>query len=138
MAETFKLIWSLPALDRLDEPELERVWRMVGGHPCTLEYLDALLNTGTSRGRYHNVTARLTQAVYAKLGRDKGRHWLATARDLDTALAESLTLAADDILLDELLSALSSTPHTERLLLGASVYRETSRHQRPALPTRRR
>ncbi len=32
MAETCKLIWSLPALDRLEEPELERVWRMVGGH----------------------------------------------------------------------------------------------------------
>ncbi|HEU0128412.1 MAG TPA: hypothetical protein VFQ48_07385, partial [Pseudonocardiaceae bacterium] len=87
-----------------------------------LEYLDALLRGGT--GHYHDVTARLTHAVHAKLGRDEGNHWLATARDLDTALAESLTLAADDILLDELLSTLRSTPQAERLLLGASVYRE--------------
>ncbi|MGH3932871.1 MAG: hypothetical protein ACRDTF_23185, partial [Pseudonocardiaceae bacterium] len=122
VAETFKLIWSLPALDHLEEPELERVWRMVGGHPRTLEYLDALLRGGT--GRYHDVTARLTRAVHAKLGRDDGNHWLATARDLDTALAESLTLADDDVLLDELLSTLHSTPYAERLLLGASVYRE--------------
>ncbi|MGH4026586.1 MAG: CHAT domain-containing protein, partial [Pseudonocardiaceae bacterium] len=121
-AETFKLIWSLPALDRLEEPELERVWRMVGGHPRTLEYLDALLRNGA--GRYHDVTARLTKAVHAKLGRDDGNYWLATARDLDTALAESLTLAADDVLLDELLSTLRNTPEAERLLLGASVYRE--------------
>ncbi len=122
VAETFKLIWSLPALDRLDEPELERVWRMVGGHPRTLEYLDALLRGGA--GRYHDVTARFTQAVHAKLGREEGDHWLATARDLDAALAESLTLAADDVLLNELLSTLQATPHAERLLLGASVYRE--------------
>jgi hypothetical protein len=114
-------MWSLPALDRPEESELERVWRMVGGHPRTLEYLDALLRGGA--GRYHDVTARLTHAVHATLGRDEGNRWLATARDLDTALAESLTLA-DDILLDELLSTLRSTPQAERLLLGASVYRE--------------
>jgi len=122
MAETLKLIWSLPALDRLEEPELERVWRMVGGHPRTLEYLDALLCGGG--GRYHEVTARLTRAVHTKLGRGEGNQWLATARDLDTALAESLTLAADDVLLDELLGMLRTTPYAEQLLLGASVYRE--------------
>jgi CHAT domain/Trypsin-like peptidase domain len=36
VAETFKLIWSLPALDRLHDADLERVWRMVGGHPARL------------------------------------------------------------------------------------------------------
>ena len=43
LAETLKLVWSLPHLDRLDDAEIEQVWRMVGGHPRTLEYLDALL-----------------------------------------------------------------------------------------------
>ncbi len=33
-AETLKLIWSLPALDRLDTDQVERLWRMVGGHPA--------------------------------------------------------------------------------------------------------
>ena len=57
-AETMKLAWSLPALDKLDPAELERVWRLAGGHPRSLEYLDALLAGGTAR--YPDVTARLT------------------------------------------------------------------------------
>jgi len=42
-AETLKLAWALPGLDRLGEAELEQVWRMVGGHLRCLKYLDALL-----------------------------------------------------------------------------------------------
>jgi len=44
VAETMKLAWALPAVDELTEAELEQVWRMVGGHPRCLEYLDALLS----------------------------------------------------------------------------------------------
>jgi hypothetical protein len=33
-AETLKLAWTLPGLDRLGEPELEQVWRMVGWAPA--------------------------------------------------------------------------------------------------------
>ena len=58
-AETMKLAWSLPALDQLDEGQLEQVWRLAGGHPRSLEYLDALLSGGTAR--YPDVTARLQQ-----------------------------------------------------------------------------
>ena len=36
-AETLKLVWSLPALDRLTGAEIDRVWRQLGGHPRTLE-----------------------------------------------------------------------------------------------------
>ena len=50
-AETMKLAWSLPALDRLDEGQLEQVWRLAGGHPRSLEYLDALLSGGTPATR---------------------------------------------------------------------------------------
>ena len=32
-AETMKLAWSLPSLDRLDARQLEQVWRLAGGHP---------------------------------------------------------------------------------------------------------
>src|SRR5256886_8168978 len=98
-AETLKLVWSLPMLDRLDDADLERVWRMVGGHPRTLEYLDALLAAGT--GRFPDVTRRLATAVRAKLGDEAGDRWLSASKNLDTALAESVTLAADDGLLDE-------------------------------------
>lgn len=43
LAETRKLIWRLPALDALPPGDQQRAYAMVGGHPRTLEYLDALL-----------------------------------------------------------------------------------------------
>ena len=57
-AETMKLAWSLPALDRLDEGQLEQVWRLAGGHPRSLEYLDALLSGGTRPLPGRDRTAR--------------------------------------------------------------------------------
>ncbi|MEV0360262.1 tetratricopeptide repeat protein [Nocardia sp. NPDC050697] len=117
-AETFKLIWSLPALDRLDERELDRLWLLVGGHPRSLEYLDALLTGGT--GRYSDITARLTTALAANPATRPALTDSGT--DLDAALAATITLIADDILLTELLTRLTSA--AQRLLLGASVYRE--------------
>ncbi|MGW5715694.1 tetratricopeptide repeat protein, partial [Amycolatopsis sp. NPDC003865] len=118
MAETFKLIWSLPALDRLSDAEIDQVWRLVGGHPRSLEYLDALLNHG--HARYHDVTQRLTTAIKAQ----PDAHAALTADTLDAALAQTLTLIADDVLLDELLQTLDGRPGARELLLGASVYRE--------------
>nr|WP_232541407.1 tetratricopeptide repeat protein [Nocardia bovistercoris] len=115
-AETSKLIWSLPALDRLSFHELNHIWRLVGGHPRSLEYLDALLNNRV--GRHHDITHRLENAI---AGNPDARPAL-TALDLDTALATTVTLIADDILLDQLLSRL--TPAAHQLLIGASVYRE--------------
>ncbi|WP_196425644.1 tetratricopeptide repeat protein [Amycolatopsis camponoti] len=118
MAETFKLIWSLPALDRLDDDDLEKVWRLVGGHPRSLEYLDALLNHG--HARYHDVTARLSKALQAHPKAQAA----VTADTLDAALAQTVTLIADDVLLDALLRTLEKHPGARELLLGASVYRE--------------
>jgi tetratricopeptide (TPR) repeat protein len=118
MAETFKLIWALPALDRLEDAELERVWRLVGGHPRSLEYLDALLNHGNAR--YHDVTARITKAAQSLPEAQRAL----TAPTLDAALAQTLTLIADDVLLDELLTRLADIPGAQDLLFGASVYRE--------------
>ena len=46
LAETRKLIWRLPALDALPAADQQRAHAMVGGHPRTLEYLDALLRGG--------------------------------------------------------------------------------------------
>src|SRR5262249_53110586 len=43
--------------------------------------------------------------------------------DLDLALAEVVTLAADEVLLDALLTRLDSIPLARKLLLGTSVYR---------------
>ena len=102
--------------------QLEQVWRLAGGHPRSLEYLDALLSGGTAR--YPDVTARLNTAITGRLsGADRGR-WLAARTGLDAALAETVALAADDVLLDDLLTHLAQVPGAAGLLLGVSVYRE--------------
>ena len=121
-AETMKLAWSLPALDQLDERQLEQVWRLVGGHPRSLEYLDALLSGG--QARYPDVTARLNTAITGRLsGADRGQ-WLAARTGLDAALATTVALAANDVLLDDLLARLAQVPGAADLLVGVSVYRE--------------
>jgi tetratricopeptide (TPR) repeat protein len=121
-AETMKLAWSLPALDQLDEGQLEQVWRLAGGHPRSLEYLDALLSGGTAR--YPDVTDRLVAAIAGRLsGADRGQ-WLAARTGLEAALAETVALAADDVLLDDLLGRLAEVSGAADLLLGVSVYRE--------------
>ncbi|WSG47466.1 tetratricopeptide repeat protein [Dactylosporangium sp. NBC_01737] len=129
-AETMKLAWALPHLDRMTSTDLERVWRAVGGHPRCLEYVDALLASGTAR--YTDVTLRLGRAVEHHLRtttaatevRDHDVDtYLGTHTTLDNAIAEVATLAADDILLDQLLTNLDHTPQAVRLLIGAGVYR---------------
>ena len=121
-AETRKLIWSLPGLDRLlDDAQVDKVWRMLGGHPRSLEYLDALLSDGA--GRYPDIELRLEAALRGRLA-PGGADLLKTAWQLDTAIAEVATLAADDILLGDLLASLSAIPGARELLIGASVYRK--------------
>jgi tetratricopeptide (TPR) repeat protein len=120
-AETMKLAWALPRLDALDETDLEKVWRMVGGHPRTLEYLDALLAQG--QGRFPDITRRLQHRVNHALGA-QAASWLTATRTLDTALADAVTIAADDVLLPDLLTGIKEVPGAERALLGLSVYRE--------------
>jgi tetratricopeptide (TPR) repeat protein len=121
-AETMKLAWSLPALDRLDETQMDQVWRLVGGHPRSLEYLDALLSGGTAR--YPDVTARLDAAISRRLDETGRDRWLAARTGLDAALAETVALAADDVMLDDLLARLAQIPGAADLLLRVSVYRE--------------
>ncbi len=128
-AETMKLAWALPALDKLTETELDRVWQMVGGHPRCLEYLDALLSGG--RGSYPDVTTRLAANLASRLDLTDLDTWFAEHATLDTALAETLTLAADEVLLDQLLASLDTVPGAEDLLLGLSVYRTPA--DQPAL-----
>jgi hypothetical protein len=121
-SETMKLAWALPTLDRLDEGQLEQVWRLVGGHPRSLEYLDALLSGGTAR--YPDVTGRISAAVSRRLSGADRREWLSARTGLAAALAETVALAADDVLLDDLLARLAEIPGVADLLLGVSVYQE--------------
>ncbi|MGI5246626.1 tetratricopeptide repeat protein [Dactylosporangium sp. CA-139066] len=123
-AETGKLLWSLPQVDRhaTTEAATEQIWRTVGGHPRSLEYLDALLGQG--QGRFDDITDRLTRAVTERLGPHASAAWLAQDRTLDAAVADTITLAADDVLLTEHLHHLATIPGAIDLLTAISVYRE--------------
>ena len=120
-AETSKLMWRLPGLDALPAAGKDRAYRNVGGHPRTLEYLDALLRGG--QARFEDVAERMEDRL-----RDRGiadpAAWLARpGRDLDASLAEAVTLSVDDVVLSGLLEHLSATPVATELVTGASVYR---------------
>ncbi|MEU8285164.1 tetratricopeptide repeat protein, partial [Micromonospora sp. NPDC048905] len=130
LAEARKLLWSLPRLDRhaADVDAQQRIWQTVGGHPRALEYLDALLPSSggdpAGQGRFSDITRRLRQAVETRLGPADTAAWLAQQRTLDAALADTVTLAADDVLLTEHLTRLDPIEGAVRLLAGISVYRE--------------
>jgi len=120
-AETRKLIWRLPGLDALKPADQLRAYTDVGGHPRALEYLDVLLRGGASR--FPDVAERM-EAALEKKGVRHPEAWLRRAQgNLDQALAEAVTLAVDDVLLDRLLEKLEGVALARELLLGASVYR---------------
>ncbi len=116
-AETRKLIWRLPGLDALAPADKDRAYRNVGGHPRTLEYLDALLRRG--QARFDDVAIRMEHRLDAR-GITDPEAWLAApGRDL----AEAVTLAVDDIVLSDLLDHMAAIPLARELVIGASVYR---------------
>ena len=66
-----------------------------------------------------------TQAISRRLGgADRDRVAGRPHRPGRGALAETVALAADDVLLDDLLARLDQVPGAADLLLGISVYRE--------------
>jgi len=120
-AETRKMFWRLPALDALSPEDQKRAYTDVGGHPRTLEYLDALLRGGSAR--FHDVAERV-EDLLRRRSIDQPGLWLRGMRDdLDRALAEAVTLAADDVLLKALLERVDSIPLARAMLDGVSVYR---------------
>ncbi|MFF4017901.1 TIR domain-containing protein, partial [Streptomyces sp. NPDC001843] len=121
LAETRKLIWRLPGLDALTPTEQRRAYADVGGHPRALEYLDALLRGG--QARFPDIADRMEAALEARGVADPERWMTGVQGDLDTALAETVTLAVDDVLLDTLLDQLGGVPGARQLLDGMAVYR---------------
>ena len=69
-----------------------------------------------------NIALRAGTPRSFRLDDSEAERQLFTARSLDASLAATATLAADDVLLDDLLTQLS--PAAQRLLLGVSVYRQ--------------
>ncbi|MFF5495789.1 tetratricopeptide repeat protein [Streptomyces aquilus] len=121
LAETRKLIWRLDGLAALSPADQQRAYTDVGGHPRALEYLDALLRGGEAR--FPDIARRMENALKGR-GIPDPKRWLRGGRgDLDRALAETVTLSVDDVLLDSLLSRLDDVPGARLLLDGMAVYR---------------
>ncbi len=73
---------------------------MLGGHPQAMEYLDSLLATGDVR--FPEVADRLAVAVEGKSGSPARPGGPAAPTELPPPAAESIALAARDLLLREL------------------------------------
>ncbi len=114
---TVELARSLPALGLLGGPDLDKTWRLLGGHPRAMEYLDALLRAGDVR--FPAVAARLGAATEAGTGHPVTR--LAAPTGLPLPTAEAAALAVADVLLGDLFGRLSD--EAQGLLIRASVYR---------------
>jgi hypothetical protein len=118
-AASAELAMSLPALRWLGEQELDRAWRLLGGHPRAIEYLDALLSTG--QVSFPDVARRLAGAIQARTRQPVLRKGPGAPTGLSPAAVETIALAASDLLLGELFGRLSVD--AQGLLIGASVYR---------------
>jgi hypothetical protein len=125
-----KLAMSLPALGQLDEEDFDQAWRLTAGHPRAMEYLDAVLWAG--QARFPDVARRLRGAIQARTGRTVGRTGPDAPTGLPPATAETVALAAADLLLGDLSRRLSAAALD--LLTGASVYREPVGCHAPLLP----
>jgi hypothetical protein len=119
-AETRKLLWRLDGLKALSGEDQRRAYEVVGGHPRALEYLDAILRGG--RAHFRDVQIRLNRQIEAA-GVTNPALWCADIEGgLDARLAETVTLTANDVLLNQLLAQLDDMPLAKRLLFGAAVY----------------
>jgi hypothetical protein len=126
----FELAKSLPALGSLGEQELDRAWRLLGGHPQAMEYLDSLL--ARDDVRFPEVARRLAIAVEGKSGSPARPTGPAAPTELAPATAESVALAARDLLLRELGGSSSvAVPWW-----AAGPLRHLAAHHRPARPGR--
>jgi len=114
-----ELAMSLAALGLLGEAELDRAWRLLGGHPRAMEYLDALLLTGDVR--FPALAERLAGAIEEHADHPAARHGLAAPTELPLPTAETAALAVADLLLGDLFDQLSA--EAQGLLIRASVYR---------------
>ncbi|XVV09584.1 AAA family ATPase [Actinoplanes sp. CA-131856] len=132
-AEARVLASRLPALAGLTPAEQRRAWAGAGGHPRTLEHLDALLRR--SPAGFASVAGRL-ESLLARQGVPEPGRWAADLRSAGAddrraglALAEAIATTVNDAVLSDLLALLDDD--CRRLLIGAAVYRRPA--DEPAL-----
>jgi tetratricopeptide (TPR) repeat protein len=114
LAETRKLLRRLPSFENADTATLGRLWRVIGGHPRMLEFLDAVLRGG-HEARFPDIMQRLQRLLS-----ESERTGLTTGATLDEGLQAALTLGMRDVLLDELLALAQQEGIAEPLLQAAT------------------
>jgi AAA ATPase domain len=127
-----ELARSMPACGRLDETELDRAWRLTGGHPVALEYLDRVLSADDVR--FADVAIRVDAAIQARTGQPVMPTGPEPPAELSPAVAEMIAAAAGDALLGVMWGRLSGG--AQALLIGASVHRTRVPASAPLLPPR--
>lgn len=127
-----ELAKSLPACRRLDEQELDRAWRLTGGHPVALEYLDRVLSADDVR--FADVAIRVDAAIQTRTGQPVMPTGPEPPAELSPAVAEMIAAAAGDALLGVMWGRLSHD--AQALLIGASVHRMRVPASAPLLPSR--
>jgi hypothetical protein len=126
-AGALDLATSLPALSLLGEQDLDRAWRLLGGHPRAMEYLDALLTSGQLK--FADLPGRLSGLVPAVPGSSPSSSRSGGAApptpaiptELPLPAAEAAAVAVSGKLLAELFDQLS--PAGQGLLARAAAYR---------------
>jgi hypothetical protein len=110
-----ELALSLPALRRLTEPQRNLAWRLTGGHPRAMEYLEALLASGA---RFEDLADRIAASVQVVSGPSPAG---TEPTELPEAGAEAVAASAGRLLLAELVGSLSAGARD--LLVRASAFR---------------
>ncbi len=113
-AETRKLMLRHQGLRAQSSEDVRIIDRAIGGHPRTLEYLDALLQHG--HARLSRVEARLK--AYAR----QAGVSLEGGTSLADALPDAIRVAAADAMVEELVDAITVRPGDLEVLWQASVY----------------
>jgi hypothetical protein len=111
-----ELVLSLPVLRLLTEAERDLAWRLTAGHPRAMQYLDALLATGT---RFDDPAARITAAAEVKTCKPPSR---TEPTELPEATAELIAAAVGSQMFGELFG---------RLSVGAQARSRPARHRSP-------
>ncbi len=113
-AETRKLMLRHEGLKRQPSEKVRLIERAIGGHPRTLEYLDALLLSGTAR----------LDAVQARLQQFAGKEGISLRAGvtLEEGIRDAIRLAAADAMVAELVRVVGQNATDLSLLWQACVF----------------
>jgi tetratricopeptide (TPR) repeat protein len=113
-AETRKLMLRLEGLAQQPSQNVKQIERAIGGHPRTLEYLDALLRHGAAQlGRVRERLEKYAEREGIALdGSDV----------LAERLQDAIRIAAADAMVAELVRVVGETPGDLKVLWQASVF----------------